>query len=480
LEKGPSQASLKLQLRVVHHLTNWHTSSIERQILFDLVSIAIAGLVSDCDTTNPPAKGQAYAEGYRLNPNDSMDKIFDEPTSIRPYVVAYPAQVRNASPSNPSDDSALSSTMSMPAIQLPQAASRASKRRKLDVNDASIQTSPSSPERNNVSNPGNKIANSGHFSWRAAILEKQADLKSGHPGEQGDRPGSDGRNATKTSTQGRDEPVTPRSSHSPKAMATMQAQNRSGKPRSKTPPSHSKDLLEALSTRTHTSPDNDLPSPSAAVEMHLRNAQRARISRPAKHTLHARTGAGQAKAILSIPHGPSVQQKLSEKTTHMNPTPKHAGKQEHVVAGPSEYNGEAGNADTGLNAQKRDRKDTPVVLEPFRNGIRTRTSGVGTSTTSNGSHGKMRGITDPLEYSVQSRDSGIAGSMAPNHAAKLHSALAGPSGSSGNRSSDLTESIPSNGIQMQPLEGDLSAVTRSSKSSRTVSTPIAQPIDQRI
>jgi hypothetical protein len=47
-----------VQLRVVHHLTNiltWHTFSIQRQILFDLVS----GLVSDRATASPPSKRQA-------------------------------------------------------------------------------------------------------------------------------------------------------------------------------------------------------------------------------------------------------------------------------------------------------------------------------------------------------------------------------------------------------------------------------------
>jgi len=47
--------SVRLQLPIVHHLTNiltWYIFSIERQILFDLISIAIARLVSTCPTTN--------------------------------------------------------------------------------------------------------------------------------------------------------------------------------------------------------------------------------------------------------------------------------------------------------------------------------------------------------------------------------------------------------------------------------------------
>ena len=370
--------------------------------------------------------------------------------------------------------------MITPAIPLSQAASRPRKRRKLDANDVSTQTSPSLSVQNNVSNPDIKFTNSGHFSWKAAILEKQADPKSRHSPEQRGHTGSNGRNATKISTQRRDESVTPRSAHSPKAMVTMQAQNSGGNRRSKTPPSHSKDLLKALRPRTHTSPNNDLPSPSTAAEMRLRNVQRARISRPAKHTLLARKGTGQPKAIVSVSHDPSVQQQSSEKTRHMTPTTKQAGKQEYVVAGPSRYNREARNTDTRMNTQKRARKDTPMGLEPFRKNSHTRTSGVGTSTTSNKSHGKMRAITDRSEYSVQSRDSGTADSMAPNHAGKLHFALAGPSGSSRSRSSDLTKSISSKRIQMQPLVVELSAKTSSSKSSRTVSIPTAQPIDGRI
>src|SRR6266480_5575056 len=114
--------------------------------------------------------------------------------------------------------------MSIPTKPPLQATSRPRKRRKLDVEDSATQTSPTLLERNNVSNPCNTIANFGHSSWRTALLEGQADLKSRDPEEEVGHPDSNDRNATKTSTQGRDKPASPSPSHRHKA------QNSGGKP----------------------------------------------------------------------------------------------------------------------------------------------------------------------------------------------------------------------------------------------------------
>lgn len=371
--------------------------------------------------------------------------------------------------------------MSIPAKPPPQTTSRPSKRRKLDVDDAATQTSPSLLERNTVFNPGNKITNFGYSSWRVAALEKQADLNSRVPGEQGNLPNSNAQNATEASTRDRGTPVAPSSFRKSEAIVARQAQNGGSKPRNRTPPSHSKDLLEALNTRSFPLADDDPSSPSTAAQMRLRKAQGARIPQPAKHPLQDRTSVEQQMATSGVSPFPSVQQQPSESTTDMNPTQKTGAlkrvrKQELAIAGPSGYNNRTRNPeDANLNVRKRARKDSPVIVLTSESS-RTRISDVDKSATRNGSHEKVQGIADPPAYKVPSRGSGTVNAITPNYTGKLRHALAGPSCSCSNRSSDLTNSIPSKSMQMQPLVVKSSGVKSIITSSRAASTTSAELI----